>query len=99
MKQKHAAVLHAIAEGETVQYKGGDDLWRIPERLDKHNPLTCPDWEWRIKPKTFTLNGEEMPMPSKGGKHTMSLGSNAFGFSTIGDREKVYDALMKALTP
>lgn len=49
-EHKHAAVLRAIADGKTVEYKGeGSGRWLVPNTGT--NPITQEHLEWRIKPE------------------------------------------------
>lgn len=47
----HAAVLHAIALGGEAEYNPGD-AWRVSSQ--HINPISCPQYEWRVKPRTIT---------------------------------------------
>lgn len=46
-EHKHAAVLRAIADGKAVEYRPGNK-WEEPMAV---NPITHPNYEWRIKPE------------------------------------------------
>ena len=54
--------LIALADGEEVQWATGDDFqdvtgeWQVREFLH-------PSFKFRLKPKTITLNGIEVPAP------------------------------------
>ena len=51
-KIKHADVLIAIAEGKYIQCKPQDAKdWIMAINLSEVNPLTYPEYEWRIKPE------------------------------------------------
>jgi hypothetical protein len=60
---KHAEVLRAIADGETVQYLIRDEWVDRPEKSMTVDPITCERMQWRIKPKMISLNGFEYPEP------------------------------------
>lgn len=56
-EHKHAAVLRAIANGRAGQYKAhhhsdSHDVWITGDAYT--NPITRPDFEWRIKPEPRT---------------------------------------------
>ena len=57
--------LIALANGEEVEFKDGIDKWENIKHhmnLDLSMFLTSPDWiKFRLKSKTITLNGIEVP--------------------------------------
>lgn len=57
--------LIALANGEEVEFKDGMDKWENIKHhmnLDLSMFLTAPDWmNFRLKPKTITINGIEVP--------------------------------------
>ena len=59
--------LIALANGEEVEFKDGMNKWenvKYDMNLDLSMFLTAPDWmEFRLKPRTITLNGIEVPAP------------------------------------
>ena len=65
MKHPLAEILHALADGKTVQFKYEDNpTWFDfqPKHLDI-NPLYAyvPNVEWRVKPSTVIINNIECP--------------------------------------
>lgn len=59
--------LIALANGDEVEFKDGMDKWENIKHhmnLDLSMFLTAPDWmEFRIKPKTISINGILVPVP------------------------------------
>ena len=51
MKHKHATLLTAIGQGIPVEYQDAGG-WHVAdsEDLEEFNPLSNPDWNWRVKP-------------------------------------------------
>lgn len=59
---KWADVIIAIANGEPVQFIGDFGQW-VDLKTCKSNPISHPQWDWRIKPRTITIGGTEIPAP------------------------------------
>ena len=61
--------LIALANGQEVEFKDGMDKWENIKHhmnLDLSMFLTSPDWmKFRLKPRTITINGIEVPSPQK----------------------------------
>lgn len=61
--------LIALANGEEVEFKDGMGKWENIKHhmhLDLSMFLTAPDWmNFRLKPKTISLNGIAVPKPQK----------------------------------
>ena len=59
--------LIAIANGEEVEFKDGMEKWENIKHhmnLDLSMFLTAPEWmKFRLKPRTITINGIEVPAP------------------------------------
>lgn len=55
---KHAALIHAWADGAQIQVQAVDGSWK-----DSDNPWWENDTEYRIKPNTININGFEVPGP------------------------------------
>jgi len=71
MEHKHAEVLRAIADGREVEALSADGwmqaVW-MKVAIDLHrpafeNPISRPDWEWRVKPSI--IGGHDAPMTAK----------------------------------
>lgn len=58
-----AEILRAIADGKTVQIRNlhTDENWFTPTYAAKY--VDDPNFEFRIKPKTITINGHGVPKP------------------------------------
>lgn len=64
-EHKHTEILRAIADGQEVEfYHHGLERWCAPDFNDD-TPLTRPELNWRIKPRTLTINGHEVPEPMR----------------------------------
>ena len=55
-EHKHAEVLRAIADGKEVEcrpkgYYGNADWFTTMNIINPINPITRPDYEWRVKPE------------------------------------------------
>mgnify|MGYP003454062014 CR=1 FL=1 len=65
----HAEVLKAIADGEIVEYRiNMTKPWApryVPHEGRLVNPINDSDFEWRVKPKMCSINGNEFPTPMK----------------------------------
>lgn len=50
-KHKHATLLTAIGQGMPVEFQDAGG-WRVADSddLEEFNPLSNPDWNWRVKP-------------------------------------------------
>lgn len=61
--------LIALASGEEVEFKDSVDKWENIKHhmnLDLSMFLNTPDWmKFRLKPRTITINGIEVPAPFK----------------------------------
>jgi len=61
--------LIALANGREVEFKDVMDKWENIKHhmnLDLSMFLTSPDWmKFRLKPRTITINGIEVPSPQK----------------------------------
>ena len=61
--------LIALANGQEVEFKDVMDKWENIKHhmnLDLSMFLTSPDWmKFRLKPRTITINGIEVPSPQK----------------------------------
>jgi len=59
--------LIALASGEEVEFKDSVDKWENIKHhmnLDLSMFLNTPDWmKFRLKPRTITINGIEVPAP------------------------------------
>jgi antitoxin (DNA-binding transcriptional repressor) of toxin-antitoxin stability system len=77
-EHKHAEVLRAIADGKEVEMKIRDrwvaTLINAPFATDVVNPISSPDFEWRIKPQP----------PIVVEKHTLL---DEYGYMTAGNGE------------
>lgn len=67
--------LIALANGEEVEFKDGMEKWENIKHhmnLDLSMFLTAPEWmKFRLKPRTITINGIEVPACGKNYKpHT-----------------------------
>lgn len=52
VQHKHADVLRAIADGKAVQvWSNCYDEWLDHVSIQDSNPLTKPNWVWRVKPE------------------------------------------------
>ena len=51
MKHKHATLLTAIGQGTPVEFQDAGG-WHVADSddLEEFNPLSNPDWNWRVKP-------------------------------------------------
>jgi hypothetical protein len=65
--------LIALANGEEVEFKDGMEKWENIKHhmnLDLSMFLTAPEWmKFRLKPRTITLNGIEVPECGKDYKY------------------------------
>jgi len=53
-RHKHADVLIAIAEGKDVEFfDGHSKVWCVPQLF---NPLSYPEYEWRVKKEPVITN-------------------------------------------
>ena len=57
MRHKHADIIHAWAEGETIQAKVNDGYDKAWIDLETNNPTFYPSNEYRIKPKIIKREG------------------------------------------
>ena len=50
-KHKHATLLTAIGQGMPVEFQDAGG-WHVADSddLEEFNPLSNPDWNWRVKP-------------------------------------------------
>ena len=85
--------LIALANGETVHYRDGTGVWCVVENnMDLSNFLDDSAQNWmsfRLKPRTITINGIEVPAPFK-----PKYGDTAFVLSKghKGYRKVIYKA-------
>ena len=51
MKHKYATLLTAIGQGMPVEFQDAGG-WHVADSddLEEFNPLSNPDWNWRVKP-------------------------------------------------
>lgn len=59
---KWADVIIAMANGDTAQWLTTTGKWSDSLGF---NPLSNPEYEWRIKPRTIKIGGIEVPQPEK----------------------------------
>ena len=65
-EHKYAAILRAIADGKTVQFRDNENVWYEPSPASLLGTLSAgvyqPD-RFRIKPETISINGVKVPKP------------------------------------
>ena len=60
---KHYDVIVALAQGKAIECCLPPlSNWAAPNS-EMINPLSYPDWQWRIKPETILINNIEVPKP------------------------------------
>lgn len=59
-RRKWADVIIAMANGETGQWLHDDGEW--VDAYD-YNPMSFPEYDWRIKPRTIKIGDTEVPAP------------------------------------
>lgn len=78
--------LIALANGEEVEFKDGMEKWENIKHhmnLDLSMFLTAPEWmKFRLKPRTITINGIELPKPSFTCHSTSNSNIIEIGFKT-----------------
>ena len=103
--RKWLAECHAWLDDPTsVQFQNVEGTWFSSCRQG-WNPITNPDYNWRIKPATITINDVELPKPHKGHDTLdrlyirFSTGTNEdyFWFNIREDRDAVYAKLVEVL--
>jgi hypothetical protein len=86
----------------SVQFQNVEGTWFSSCRQG-WNPITNPDYNWRIKPVAITINGTELPRPVENfdpGQISFTLVGperNTFWFNTREDRDAVYNKLVEVL--
>ena len=60
MKHKYATLLTAIGQGMPVQFQDAGG-WHDADfnDLEDFNPLSNPDWNWRVKPAEPVREGKQ----------------------------------------
>jgi len=87
---KHAAILVAIAAGQTVQTHNapGTSWFDVSEKdLPRFNPLIQPHWEWRIKPDKINIAGRELDAPLRS---VPAVGTQYWAPSLVADEMYVH---------
>lgn len=104
MKHPHADILHAIAEGRDVQIREiSDDTWEScqPNLFFANMNAGRRQYEYRVKPQTILINGQECPAPDpENGDYILHISagkSNSVvaAFCSEADRNKAYAALIR----
>jgi hypothetical protein len=106
---KHREVIIAMANDEKVEFRSGEHCpWTD---ASKSNPISHPQYEWRITPKMLSINGMEFPAPvggstgefyivvKRGELNKVAAVMNSFYHHTEADACQMYDAIVKACTP
>jgi len=61
---KHKEVIIAMGNGEPVEFYSDTSLrWHTSTDQRALNPMTAPNLEWRIKPKTIRVGNRDLPEP------------------------------------
>lgn len=85
--------LIALASGEEVEFKDGMDKWENIKdymNLDLSMFLTSPHWmNFRLKPRTITINGIEVPAPfkPKEGEIYWFITDSEWGYNWVDNKE------------
>ena len=103
-QRKWLAECHAwLDDPGSVQFQNVEGTWFSSCRQG-WNPITNPDYNWRIKPVTITLNGTELPRPVpyfNGAEYRVMISCSdkleEFYFNTSEDRDAVYAKLVEVL--
>jgi hypothetical protein len=99
--RKWLAECHAWLDDSTsvqARVKDGDPWSSVADRF---SPMDRPEWQWRIKPATITINGTELPKPVPCDDFTkvrLTIGDVLFWFNTREDRDAVYAKLVEVLS-
>ena len=105
MKHPYSEILHAIADGKEIQYRYCSVDWHdvYHDRLLKllaYDGQDKPNYKFRIKPATITINGVECDACTKHGSYYVTIrGSEVrqqdLRFETEAARDAAYAALIK----
>jgi hypothetical protein len=101
--RKWLAECHAWLDDPTsvqARVKDGDPWSSVADRF---SPMDRPEWQWRIRPATITINGTELPKPVSMGSSCLLLGKDEYTaqravyFNTREDCDLVYSKLVEVL--
>lgn len=91
----------AVVEGKPVfsMDKLYNSFGHLVEIVEIHNPdLFAANYSWHPpEPKTFTLNGSNLPAPTKGSGYVMHVFNRNYCFESRDDVEKVKAAIINLL--
>ena len=102
--RKWLAECHAWLDDPTsvqARVKDGDPWSSVADRF---SPMDRPEWQWRIRPATITINGTVLPRPVpyfNGAEYRVMISCSdkleEFYFNTSEDRDAVYSKLVEVL--